>query len=743
MGLQSDADALDLGVQPGINPPVIFVDSPNSVFVRASFDIPNNPGKIRGKVFNDANGNGVFDAQETGIGGVTMFLDVDNDGILDPLEPTTTTAADGTYEFEIFVRGDFRVGQVVPPGLQQTTPAGIGGQTVTVINGQTVNNVNFGDRNGNGLTTGSVFNDFDGDGRRDVDEPGLPGIYVYADYDGDKRMDLGEPQTVTNADGNYTLRLDRPGTYFVRQVIPSGFAQTFPTNNDGFMITIVTGSLNANFEFGDTAAEDWGDAPASYGTLAVDNGAVHGWLPGFFLGTSVDLESDGKPSTTANGDDIVPNDIDDEDGVQFTSTLFPGSTTNLTVSVNLKDRKIETVNGKLKTTVLQDNSAGRLHAWVDFNRDGDFDDSGEKIFSDLLLFEGAHNLSFAVPRSATPGVTFARFRYTYDHQLSPNGRAIAGEVEDYQVRILTDTPDAVDDVFTVDQNTIANTLNVLANDIPSSNGNLSILSFTPSARGASIVISPDGLSLRYTPQRGSIGSDSFTYTVRDPAGGTDTARVSVTILPTFAQPIAVDDSIDVNENSANNEIDVLANDLPGRFPPVGIVFPGSPANGIVEVDNRGTTSPADDVLRYTPNTGFFGTDQFQYTIEDAQFQQSTATVTVHVQPGDSTDDVVQYRLEATDINNRPIQAIGVGETFRSALYVKDLRPDDTVDDGVDRRGVGAAYFDALYPFTLISLQGALLFTGQYTNATSGNISTPGLINEAGALQTGSVPLGSE
>ena len=576
-----------------------------------------------------------------------------------------------------------------------------------------------------------------------MDEPGLPGIYVYADYDGDKRMDLGEPQTVTNADGNYTLRLDRPGTYFVRQVIPSGFAQTFPTNNDGFMITIVTGSLNANFEFGDTAAEDWGDAPASYGTLAVDNGAVHGWLPGFFLGTSVDLESDGKPSTTANGDDIVPTDIDDEDGVQFTSTLFPGSTTNLTVSVNLKDRKIETVNGKLKTTVLQDNSAGRLHAWVDFNRDGDFDDSGEKIFSDLLLFEGTHNLTRSpfrgVRRRASPSPASAT---RYEHQLGPNGRAISGEVEDYQVRILTDTPDAVDDVFTVDQNTIANTLNVLANDIPSSNGNLTILSFTPSARGATIVISPDGLSLRYTPQRGSIGSDSFTYTVRDPAGATDTARVSVTILPTFSQPIAVDDSIDVNENSANNEINVLANDLPGRFPPVGIVFPGSPANGIVDVDNRGTTSPTDDVLRYTPNTGFAGTDQFQYTIEDAQFQQSTATVTVHVLPGDSTDDVVQYRLEATDINNRPIQAIGVGETFKIRAYVKDLRPDDTVDDGVDRRGVGAAYFDALYPFSLISLQGALSFTGQYTNATSGNISTPGLINEAGALQTGSVPLGS-
>ncbi len=742
MGFQSDADSLDLGVQgPFPFPPIfIFLDSPNSLSVRASFDIPNSPGRIRGTVFNDANGNGIFDAQELGIGGVTMFLDVDNDGIFDPLEPTTITAADGSYEFQIFVRGDFRVGQVVPPGLQQTTPPGIGGQTVTVINGQTVSNVNFGDRAGNALTTGIVFNDFDGDGRRDSDEPGLAGVYIYADYDGDKRLDLSEPQTVTNQDGFYTLKLDRPGTYFVRQVIPAGFAQTFPTNNGGFQVTIVTGSLNANFEFGNTAAEDWGDAPASYRTLAADNGAVHGSLPGFFLGASVDLESDGKPSATADGDDL--SGIDDEDGVQFTSSLFPGSTSNVSVTVNLKDRITETVNGRLRTTVLQDNSGGRLHAWVDFNRDGDFDDSGEKIFTDLLLFEGVHNLSYNVPRSATPGVTFARFRYTYEHQLGPNGRAIAGEVEDYGVRILTDTPDAVDDVFTVDQNTVANVLNVLANDVPSASGPLTILSFTPSSRGATIVISPDGLSLRYTPQRGSIGSDSFTYTVRDPSGATDTARVSVTILPSFSQPIAVDDSIDVNENSSNNVINVLANDLPGRFPPIGIVFPGSPSNGFVEVDNRGTTTPSDDVLRYTPDPGFAGTDQFQYTIEDAQFQQSTATVTVHVQPGDQDDDIVQYRLEATDINNRPIQAIGVGETFKIRAYVKDLRLDDTVDDGVDRRGVGAAYFDALYPFALVSLQGSISFPGQYTNATSGNVNTPGLIDEAGALQNGTEPLGA-
>lgn len=739
-GLGADADTLNAGGAP---------DSSNSTSVREGFDYPFNTGHIRGTVFSDTNGNGVFDTNEPGIAGVTMFLDVDNDGIFEPLEPTTKTAANGTYDFEIFLRGDYRVGQVVPAGLQQTTPAGIGGQVVTVINGQSVTGVNFGDRNGNAVSTGVVFNDFDGGGRRDSDEPGLPGVYVYADYDGDSRMDLGEPQTTTDAEGKYTLRLDRPGTYFVRQVIPAGFVQTVPARNEGFMVTITTGSLNANFEFGDTSAEDWGDAPNSYSTLAVSNGPVHGFLPGFYLGNSVDLEADGKPSALADGDDVVsadPLNPDDEDGVQFLSTMFPGSTTNLAVTVNLKQRTTEIVNGRTNTKIVQDNSAGRLHAWVDFNRDGDFDDS-EKVFSDLLLFEGTHNLTINVPRSAVPGVTFARFRYGYEHTLGPTGRASAGEVEDYQVRILTDTPDAVDDVFTVSQNVAGtpstNTLDVLANDIASSNGELTIVSFTPSNRGATIVIAPDGKSIRYTPQPGSIGSDAFTYTVRDPVGATDTARVSVTILPSLSQPIAVDDSFDVNAGSANVELDVLANDLSGRFPPIGIVFPGSPANGTVEVDNRGTLNPSDDVLRYTPNTGFAGTDQFQYTIEDASLQQSTASVTVHVNPGDGFDDVVQYRLEVTDINNRVIQAIGVGETFKIRAYVKDLRPDDTVDDGVDRRGVGAAFFDALYPYSLVSLQGNLAFTGPYTNATSGNTSIPGLINEAGALQ-GSLtqPLGA-
>jgi hypothetical protein len=422
--------------------------------------------------------------------------------------------------------------------------------------------------------------------------------------------------------------------------------------------------------------------------------------------------------------------------------VFPGGTANLNVAVNLSDRFTETVQGRTRTVVRTVNAVGRLHAWMDFNRDGDWNDAGEKVFNDLLLAEGVHALSFPVPQSATPGITYARFRYGYEHVLGPGGRAIAGEVEDHLVRVLTSTPDAIDDVFAVDQNSTANFLDVLANDVASSAGPLSIVSTSTTTNGGTVLISPDRLSVRYTPRRGFIGNDSFTYVVRDPAGATDSARVSVTVLPSFAQPIAVDDSFDVNENTVNNELNVLANDLAGRAPPIGIVSFVAPANGTAILDNRGTATPSDDVLRYTPNVGFSGTEIFQYTIEDAAGQQSSATITVHVNPGAAADDIVQYRIEATNINDQPIDALGVGETFKIRVFVDDLRADDGVDDGIDRRGIGAGYLDLLYPFNLVSVSSVIDFSDDYGNAQSGDTNTPGVVNEVGALQSGADPLGA-
>ncbi len=170
--------------------------------------------------------------------------------------------------------------------------------------------------------------------------------------------------------------------------------------------------------------EDFGDAPMPYPTTLINSGARHTIVAGFHLGASVDYEVDGQPNATATGDDVTDND--DEDGVVFSGNLIPQTEVTVTVS---------TVN------TSADLSEGYLNVWIDFNRDGDWDDAGEHVFVDQLLDNNAStDLALNVPADVVAGETFARFRYSHTAGLSYNGPASSedapdGEVEDYQVTI--------------------------------------------------------------------------------------------------------------------------------------------------------------------------------------------------------------------------------------------------------------------------------------------------------------------
>ena len=162
---------------------------------------------------------------------------------------------------------------------------------------------------------------------------------------------------------------------------------------------------------------DYGDARTPYPTLRSQNGARHISGSLFYMGSSIDAETDGQPDSNAVGDDADGND--DEDGVTFTSALTPGNTANVKVEIP----------APLPSTAF-------LNAWVDFNGDGDWADAGEQIFTDQpLLYAGTHNLSFSIPASASSGFSAARFRMGTESGMSFNGLAHDGEVEDYQVEI--------------------------------------------------------------------------------------------------------------------------------------------------------------------------------------------------------------------------------------------------------------------------------------------------------------------
>ncbi len=159
---------------------------------------------------------------------------------------------------------------------------------------------------------------------------------------------------------------------------------------------------------------DFGDAPdsassPSYPTLEANNGARH-VIGSLFLGAGVDADGDGQPSDMA--------DADADDGIRFLTSLVAGaSATRSSVSVTAS-------------------MSGRLDAWIDFNRDGDWDDIGEQIIDSEDLAGGENTLGFVVPASAADGTTFARFRLSSAGGLSPQGLAGDGEVEDYAVNLL-------------------------------------------------------------------------------------------------------------------------------------------------------------------------------------------------------------------------------------------------------------------------------------------------------------------
>jgi Ca2+-binding RTX toxin-like protein len=109
----------------------------------------------------DGLGTGTQDFKEPGLGGVTIYLDANNNGILDGSEQTQVTATDnlstpgidetGQYSFDV-APGTYTVREVVPAGFTQTFPNNPAFHTVIVAPGQTVDNINFGNTTPSAVT---------------------------------------------------------------------------------------------------------------------------------------------------------------------------------------------------------------------------------------------------------------------------------------------------------------------------------------------------------------------------------------------------------------------------------------------------------------------------------------------------------------------------------------------------------------------------------------------------------------
>ena len=215
---------------------------------------------------------------------------------------------------------------------------------------------------------------------------------------------------------------------------------------------------------------------------------------------------------------------------------------------------------------------------------------------------------------------------------------------DLSFTAVNEPPGSNDDVAVVDEDD-AVVIAVLANDEDLSDGvNPSSVKVEMQPLHATANVNTDTGEITYTPEINFNGMDSFTYTVEDNQGSVSApATVTITVNPINDIPIAVDDNASTGEDQSlvisildnDDDVDALSNLQPNTLDPESITIETDVNSGALEIVGPAAAS-ADSTLQvgqviYTPNTNFFGTDVFTYTVRDTEGATSTvATVTISV-----------------------------------------------------------------------------------------------------------------
>jgi fimbrial isopeptide formation D2 family protein/uncharacterized repeat protein (TIGR01451 family) len=275
------------------------------------------PASIGNRVFDDADNDGIQDAGESGLNGITVrLLSADGATVL----RTTTTTGGGLYAFADLAPGTYRVEFVAPSdraigkmnqGANDATDSDADrgtGRTdqVTVASGEARTDIDAGMVQVGDLT-GRAWIDRDGDGREEAGELSLPGVLVtLLNLDGTA---AGRTAT-TGADGTYLFEDVIAGSYKVAFAAPSGMRFT-----------------RADQGGNDTVDSDADAASGVTGTVVVLPGGVTRHVDaGLYvparLGDRVwhDLDADGAQDANERGLAGVTVALRDADGTVIATT---------------------------------------------------------------------------------------------------------------------------------------------------------------------------------------------------------------------------------------------------------------------------------------------------------------------------------------------------------------------------------------------------------------------------------------
>ncbi len=304
----------------------------------------NAAGTIGDTVWSDANGDGIRDPGEAGIGGVDVQLFSDNnaDGLLDvgdtQVGATVQTDTFGNYRFIGLEPGEYIVN--VPTGQPElaayevvTTEPGVpdpatGDQLVSSLGpGESDLTRDFGYQDTDGTLfdiSGNVFEDLARDGDLQVGDPGIPGVKLVLLNDSGDMIAM----TTTDSNGDYSFPDLPDGETYTVRVVP----QQSPVLTD-FQLTSGIDTIDITLAGASVTDVDFGyarDTPTgSIGDLVFDDstnrdGIFNGSESGI-PGVTVELWGAGLDGVADTSDDIfVGTEITDADGGYLFSGLSAG-----------------------------------------------------------------------------------------------------------------------------------------------------------------------------------------------------------------------------------------------------------------------------------------------------------------------------------------------------------------------------------------------------------------------------------
>ncbi|WP_417938431.1 gliding motility-associated C-terminal domain-containing protein [Flagellimonas hadalis] len=137
----------------------------------------------------------------------------------------------------------------------------------------------------------------------------------------------------------------------------------------------------------------------------------------------------------------------------------------------------------------------------------------------------------------------------------------------------------------------------------------------------------------------------YTATITKVGNSSELPRFTVVCMSQAAN--LLDDVVVVNEDESV-VVPIFDNDT--DLPTSGTLTITDPTNGTVNVDDNGTPNdPTDDVVTYSPNADYNGSDSFDYTICNNFGDCSTATVIVDVLPILDVNDDVTSTEQGVDV----------------------------------------------------------------------------------------------